>query len=53
MFLLIFPEFFSGLLTSEKDIILILSKTMGIVSAYIWLDTIHGVQTGIIKGLGL
>lgn len=53
IFLLVFPDFFSGLLTSQNDVINIISSTMGVVALYIWFDTIHGVQSGIIRGLGL
>ena len=39
--------------TQETDIILILEETIWVLLIYIWFDTIHGVQSGIIRGLGL
>ena len=41
------------LFTNEPDIILILEDTIWVLMIYIWFDTIHGVQSGIIRGLGL
>ena len=52
-FLFFYQNYFSSFLTSEKDVIKILNNTMLVVVIYIWFDTIHGVQAGIIRGLGL
>lgn len=46
-------EGISSLFTSETDIIAIIKNTLWVLLTYIWFDTIHGVQSGIIRGLGL
>jgi multidrug resistance protein, MATE family len=40
------------LFTSEETVIAILKDTLWVLMLYIWFDTIHGVQSGIIRGLG-
>jgi len=37
--------------TTEEDVIRIIQRTMLPLLIYIWFDTIHGVQSGIIRGL--
>ena len=43
----------SGLFTQEEGVIDIIESTLSVLMIYIWFDTIHGVQSGIIRGLGL
>lgn len=40
------------LFTTEQDVVKIIKETMWALLIYIWFDTIHGVQSGIIRGLG-
>ena len=47
-----FTDSISQLFTSEKDVIVITKNTIWVICIYIWFDTIHGVQSGIIRGLG-
>ena len=42
----------SRLFTNEPDVIRIFKNTIWVLLIYIWFDTIHGVQSGIIRGLG-
>jgi len=43
----------TSLFTTETEVVAIFKKTMWVLLIYIWFDTIHGVQSGIIRGLGL
>ena len=43
----------SQIFTQETHVIDIIHSTMWTLLIYIWFDTIHGVQSGIIRGLGL
>ena len=43
----------ASLFTKETNIIKIIHQTIWVLLIYIWFDTIHGVQSGIIRGLGL
>lgn len=40
------------LFTTEPDVVAIIESVMWVLLIYIWFDTIHGVQSGIIRGLG-
>jgi MATE family multidrug resistance protein len=40
------------LFTQEENIIAIIKDSLWVLLIYIWFDTIHGVQSGIIRGLG-
>ena len=42
----------SRLFTQEPNVIKVLQDTLWVLCLYIWFDTIHGVQSGIIRGLG-
>jgi MATE family multidrug resistance protein len=42
----------SRLFTTEKDVVEIIDQVLWIICIYIFFDTIHGVQSGIIRGLG-
>ena len=42
----------SSLFTKEPEVTRIFKQTMWVLLIYIWFDTIHGVQSGIIRGLG-
>jgi Na+-driven multidrug efflux pump len=48
----VFTDGVSQLFTQEQNIIVILRRTIWVLALYIWFDTIHGVQAGIIRGLG-
>ena len=41
------------LFTKEENIVKIVKNAMWVLLIYIWFDTIHGVQSGIIRGLNL
>ena len=43
----------SKIFTQEESVINIIHMTLWTLLIYIWFDTIHGVQSGIIRGLGL
>ena len=43
----------SKLFTKDTKTVFIINDVMGILILYIFFDTIHGVQSGIIRGLGL
>ena len=43
----------SRLFTKEEKTVGIVNEVLGILLLYIFFDTIHGVQSGIIRGLGL
>lgn len=49
----LYQEGVSRIFTKEQNIIKVIQSTMGVLLLYIWFDTIHGVQSGIIRGLGL
>jgi MATE family multidrug resistance protein len=48
----VYSDNVSQLFTTEENIIAIIRKTLWVLLLYIWFDTIHGVQSGIIRGLG-
>mmetsp|Transcript_40700 Transcript_40700/g.62113 ORF Transcript_40700/g.62113 Transcript_40700/m.62113 type:complete len:483 (+) Transcript_40700:431-1879(+) len=48
----VFTDEISELFTKEPNVIAIIKKTLWVLEIYIWFDTIHGVQSGIIRGLG-
>jgi MATE family multidrug resistance protein len=43
----------TSLFTTEPNVVAIFQDTLWILLCYIFFDTIHGVQSGIIRGLGL
>lgn len=43
----------SKIFTKDKQTVFIVNDVIGILLLYIFFDTIHGVQSGIIRGLGL
>ena len=43
----------SHLFTKDVPTVAIISEVLPILTLYIFFDTIHGVQSGIIRGLGL
>jgi len=43
----------STLFTKETKTVSIVKDVLGIIILYVFFDTIHGVQSGIIRGLGL
>jgi len=43
----------SALFTKDEKTVLIVNDVLVILLLYIFFDTIHGVQSGIIRGLGL
>ena len=45
-------EAISQLFTQEPNVTRIFFDSMWVLLIYIWFDTIHGVQSGIIRGLG-
>jgi MATE family multidrug resistance protein len=53
IFLATFREEISRIFTKEEKIVGIVNEVMMILILYIFFDTIHGVQSGIIRGLGL
>lgn len=48
----IFSEGVSQLFTQEPNVTQIFKDTIWVLLIYIFFDTIHGVQSGIIRGLG-
>lgn len=50
--LYLFKDSVTSLFTKEPKVIKIFDDTMWVLLIYIWFDTIHGVQSGIIRGLG-
>ena len=51
LFLGLFRTEIAQLFTSEPNVVRIIENTMWVLLIYIWFDTIHGVQSGIIRGL--
>ena len=51
--LTIFREGISRLFTHEDGTVSIIMDVFGMIGLYMFFDTIHGVQSGIIRGLGL
>lgn len=49
----VFSKNLSELFTKETSVVKIVSDNIWVLLIYIWFDTIHGVQSGIIRGLGL
>lgn len=49
----VFSNEISQLFTQEESVISIIEDTIWVLLIYISFDTIHGVQSGIIRGLGL
>ena len=52
LFLMGNQEWVARLLTSDSTDIFYIKSCMSIMSMYLIADTIHGVQTGIVRGLG-
>jgi multidrug resistance protein, MATE family len=52
LFLGLFRTEIAQLFTGEPNVVKIIENTMWVLLIYIWFDTIHGVQSGIIRGLG-
>ena len=50
--LYVFKDGVTQLFTKEPRVIAIFYDTMWVLLIYIWFDTIHGVQSGIIRGMG-
>jgi MATE family multidrug resistance protein len=48
----VFSQELSELFTADQTVITIIKDTLWVLLIYIWFDTIHGVQSGIIRGLG-
>lgn len=48
----IFNEPISKLFTNDEEVVEIVNRVLWIIVIYVFFDTIHGVQSGIIKGLG-
>ena len=48
----VFQDWVASLFTKEPNVVGVFKQTMWILLIYIWFDTIHGVQSGIIRGLG-
>lgn len=42
----------SNLFTTEREVVAVIDQVFWILVVYIFFDTIHGVQSGIIRGLG-
>lgn len=49
----IYQEGVSRIFTKETEVVGVIHETVWVLLIYIWFDTIHGVQSGIIRGLGL
>jgi len=49
----IYQDGISRIFTKEVDVVGVIHETLWVLLIYIWFDTIHGVQSGIIRGLGL
>jgi MATE family multidrug resistance protein len=52
LLLFLFTKQIAKVFTQEQEIIDIIENTIWVLFIYIWFDTIHGVQSGIIRGLG-
>eukprot|EP00347_Sterkiella_histriomuscorum_P002719 403367069 len=50
--IIVFNEGISRLFTNDQEVVEIVNRVLWIIIIYIFFDTIHGVQSGIIKGLG-
>ena len=48
----IFSDNLSSLFSSDPDVIEEVRNVLYVIIAYVWLDAIHGVQSGVIRGLG-
>lgn len=51
-FLVVFEDQVTSFFTNDAKVNHIIKQTMWVVVVYIWCDQIHGVQSGIIRGLG-
>jgi len=51
--LLAFHDQVAALFTSDPGTVEVVNKVLYMMTLYVFFDTIHGVQTGIIRGLGL
>jgi len=49
----IYQDGISRIFTKETEVVGVIHETLWVLLIYIWFDTIHGVQSGIIRGLGL
>lgn len=47
-----FQTSISNIFTQEEKVVTIIRDIIYVLLVYIWFDTIHGVQSGIIRGLG-
>lgn len=52
IFFYIFKGQLARLFTTEPEVVAIVDEVLWIICIYIFFDTIHGVQSGIIRGLG-
>lgn len=50
--IVMFNDRISRIFTNEEEIVEIVNQVLWIIVIYIFFDTIHGVQSGIIKGIG-
>ena len=48
----IFQESIARIFTNEEEVIKTFKSCVWVLLIYVWFDTIHGVQSGIIRGLG-
>ena len=48
----VYQDAVSNVFTNEPKVIKIFNETLWVLLIYIWFDTIHGVQSGIIRGMG-
>lgn len=50
--LIMLNDYVSRLFTNDQEVVEIVNRVLWIIVIYVFFDTIHGVQSGIIKGLG-
>lgn len=48
----IYDDFVAGLFTTDPEDMLYIHEVLDLISAYLVLDAVHGVNTGIVRALG-
>ena len=51
-FFMVYQDGVSTIFTTDPKIVGIVKNSIWIISLYVFFDTIHGVQSGVIRGLG-
>jgi Na+-driven multidrug efflux pump len=52
VFAFIFNESISRLFTNDEEVVVIVYNVLWVLLVYVFFDALHGVMSGIIRGLG-